>query len=79
MLLPPGGPLLLGLAGALLVHRYRRFGVRLMVVALLLLYGCSIPLSAGLLSRALQSYPPLTPALLQAQPTQAIESSRWMK
>jgi len=58
--LPPGGPLLLGLSGALLYHYRRHLGLRLLLAGSMLAYFTSIPFSAALLNRALQTTPPLT-------------------
>jgi len=58
-LLPPGGPLLLSLSGILLSGHYRRVGLALLVLGTVLSYLLSIPLTANVLSRSLQAYPPL--------------------
>jgi uncharacterized SAM-binding protein YcdF (DUF218 family) len=60
LLLPPGGPLLMGLIGALLWHWRPRPGLVLLLVGAVLSYFCSIPFTASLLNRSLQIYPPLT-------------------
>jgi uncharacterized SAM-binding protein YcdF (DUF218 family) len=61
--------LLLGVAAAVLSLKYRRNGCRLLLTALLALYICSIPLTATLLSRAIQSYHPLPAQIPSASDT----------
>jgi uncharacterized SAM-binding protein YcdF (DUF218 family) len=60
VLLPPGGPLLLGLLGIGLLRRRPRWGQRLLVIGALLGYLCGIPFTASLLNAPLQRDPPLT-------------------
>jgi len=60
LLLPPSGPLLMGLIGALLWRWRPRPGLALLLAGAVLSYFCSIPFTAGLLNRSLQIYPPLT-------------------
>jgi uncharacterized SAM-binding protein YcdF (DUF218 family) len=62
LLLPPGGPLWIGLLGILLWRWRRRLGQRLLVVGVLLGYGLSIPFTASWLNRSLQADPPLAAA-----------------
>ena len=57
--MPPGGPLLLSLSGALLYRHWRRLGLRLLLAGSMLAYVASIPFSAALLNRSLQTMPPL--------------------
>lgn len=59
LLLPPGGPILLGLLGLLLLSVWLRLGMALLAVGALAAYLLSIPLTAGLLNRLGQPYPPL--------------------
>ncbi|MEJ2618879.1 MAG: YdcF family protein [Candidatus Thiodiazotropha sp.] len=58
LLLPPTGPLLLGLVGLLLW--WSAFGRKLVVFALLLQLILSLPITAEYLFNHLQQYPPLT-------------------
>ena len=60
LLLPPGLALLLGLIGLSIVHWRPRSGLVLLSAAALIGYVCSIPLTANLLARTLQTYPALT-------------------
>lgn len=60
LFLPPGAALLISLIGILLLPWRGRSGLILLVIGALLGYVCSIPLTANLLSRSLQTYPPLT-------------------
>ena len=66
LLLPPGGPLLVGLIGALLWRWHPRPAAVLLLAGAISGYLCSIPLTASLISRSLQIYPPLTEQSLQA-------------
>lgn len=63
LLLPPGGPLLLAAAGALLVGRggvrTRRSGWALLIAGLATLWVLATPLVAEGLTRLVQRYPPL--------------------
>ena len=76
LLLPPGGPLLLAIAGACLIARRggaarsRRAGWALLVAGLAALWLLANPLVAEALSRAAQRCPPLD--LGQPVPAQAI-------
>ncbi len=73
LLLPPGGLVILALAGLLLTRtRWRRAGVGLLVGALVLLYLLGTPLVAVLLMRPLDRYPPLDPGTLRPTSTDAI-------
>lgn len=72
LLLPPSGPLLIGLLGALLGRRRRRLGGALLLTGMLSGYLLSIPLTASLLSRSLQVYPPLTEQALSSQRPEVI-------
>lgn len=60
LLLPPGGPLLIGLLGALLWRWRPRPGLALLLTGALSSYLLSIPVTADLLSGSLQTYPPVT-------------------
>ncbi|HRF43177.1 MAG TPA: YdcF family protein [Candidatus Competibacteraceae bacterium] len=62
LLLPPSGPLLISLLGAFL-WRWRSGSV-LLIIGVVSGYLFSIPVTAGLLSRSLQSEPPLIEYLL---------------
>ena len=71
-ILPPGSPLLLGLLGVVLLYRRRKLGITLMVVGLLSAYLLSLPITANLLSSAVQIHPPLNLAELDANDAEAI-------
>lgn len=71
-ILPPGCLLLLGLAGLLLLQRYRRLGRGLLVATLALLYLSSIPLVSDPLLSSLETEPALTAESLQRFHPQAI-------
>ena len=57
-LLPPGINLLLGFVGLLLLFRYRRTGVAVILVSLLGLYALSTPIVANSLSKSLEEISP---------------------
>jgi len=59
LLLPPSGPILLALLALLVLRRWPRRGLSLLVTAVLLIYLSSSPYVANLLTHHLQSYPPL--------------------
>src|SRR6185437_3506386 len=59
LLLPPGGPLLLAILGLLLLRRYRRTGVALLIVAVGALWLLSMPIIADELTLAAERFPPL--------------------
>lgn len=60
LLMPPSGPLLVGLVGVALLRRRRRAAIRLLVAGILLSYIFSIGFTANLLSRLAQCCPPLS-------------------
>jgi uncharacterized SAM-binding protein YcdF (DUF218 family) len=60
LLLPPSGPILLGLVALVLLRWRRAAGITLLVVSVVLTYLCSIGLTANLLSRAVETYEPVT-------------------
>lgn len=64
--------MLLGLLGVLLLRWQRRLGIHLLVAGALLTYGLSIPLTANLLNRSIQSYAPLDEQALREQRPGAI-------
>lgn len=72
LLLPPGGPLLMSLLGALLWRWHPRPGLTLLLTGTVLGYLCSIPFTASLLNRSLQIYPPLTEQVLSSPRPEAI-------
>lgn len=72
LLFPPSGPLLVGLLGCLLYNRRPRSGSRLLLLAVLLLYGCSLPLVSQFGSALLQRDEPLTEAALTEFAPQAV-------
>jgi len=59
LVLPPSGPIFLGLAGLLILAWRRQLGTFLMAAGLASAYLLSIPLTASLLTLAAQPYPPL--------------------
>lgn len=62
LILPPGGPILLGLLGLVLLTSRPRLGLALLAVGVLSAYLLSIPITAVLLNRLSQPYPPLPEA-----------------
>ena len=60
LLLPPSGPILLGLVALALLRWRRAAGSALLVSSVVLSYLCSIGLTANLLSRLVQTYGPVT-------------------
>ena len=66
LLLPPSGPLLLGVTGLLLCRRRPRLGFTLCAVAIGSLWAMSTPIIADALARAAEGYPALDPAHLTA-------------
>lgn len=72
LLLPPGGLLLIGVAGLLVWRRRQRLGIALCAICIAGLWLLSMPLVGENLARAAEGYPALdpahlTPAQLQAQ------------
>ena len=72
LILPPAGPLLLGLVGLCVLPRRRRLAVWCLTVALGSLWAFSLPPVAYGLSRSLQEYPALTLEQLEATTAQAV-------
>ena len=73
LVLPPMGPLLLAMLGALLVRRRRRLGMACLVLGLALLYALSCNAVAVWLARtAVPHYAPLDVATLVSSPAQAV-------
>ena len=70
LLLPPGGPLILGILGLLLL----RFGLgrKLVTLSILLLWAFSMPVTVDLLMAGLEKYPPLTEIELNTHDADAI-------
>lgn len=68
LVLPPGGPLLLGLFGLLLLRRLPRLARAALAVALLVLLALSLPLVSNSLERSAEDYPLLDPARLPEAP-----------
>jgi len=60
LLLPPSGPILLGLVALALLRWRRTAGITLLVSSVALTYLCSIGLTVNLLSRVVQTYGPVT-------------------
>lgn len=71
LLLPPGGPLLIGLAGLLMLRRRPRLGLSLCALSIVGLWLLSTPLIADNLARAAEGYPAVDPAHLAALQKQA--------
>ena len=61
LVLPPGGPLLLAIAGALLARRRPRVAATLLVLGLGSLWLMSLPVVSHLMVRATEHYPGLDP------------------
>ncbi|MDQ2696345.1 MAG: YdcF family protein [Pseudomonadota bacterium] len=72
LMLPPGGPIVLGLLGVIFSLFWLRLGYILMAAGLVLAYAASIPLTASLLNRFVQQHGPLSEATLGAANAQAI-------
>ena len=70
LLLPPGGPVLLGFVGLLLWRL--GFGRKLFVFALLLLWLLSLPVTANLLLAGLERYPALSEAQIRTTDAESI-------
>jgi uncharacterized SAM-binding protein YcdF (DUF218 family) len=66
LLLPPGGPLLIGIAGLLIWRRRARLGIALCTVSIASLWLLSTPLVADHIAIAAQGYPAIDPAHLAA-------------
>ena len=62
LVLPPGGPILLGFLGLTLLRWWPRLGRAIAAAALTVLWLLSMPLVSDLLSLAVEEYPPLTAA-----------------
>jgi uncharacterized SAM-binding protein YcdF (DUF218 family) len=59
LVLPPGGPLLLGFAGLALLKRWPRIARTLIATSLMVLLVLSLPVVADVLTLAVEEYPPL--------------------
>lgn len=70
LILPPGGPLLLAFLGLILWKL--RFGRRIFVLALILLWTLSLPITEKLLLSGLETYPALDEQSLNALEADAI-------
>jgi uncharacterized SAM-binding protein YcdF (DUF218 family) len=70
LILPPGGPILLGLLGLMLVHH--KSGKRLLLIAWTLLLLISLPAVSKLLMAGLESYPTLAQEQLDQLDAEAI-------
>lgn len=64
LVLPPGGPLLLGLLGLLVWWRRPRLGFALCAASIVSLWLLATPLVSDVLARAAEGYPPLDPTHL---------------
>jgi uncharacterized SAM-binding protein YcdF (DUF218 family) len=72
LILPPGGPLVVGLIGLLLALRRPRVGLALCAIAIGSLWILSMPIVADALARAAEAgYPALDPAHLTAEQARA--------
>ena len=72
LLLPPGGPFLISLLGVFLWRWRPRLGLSLLIVGVVAGYLLSIPLTAALFSRSLQTEPPLNEYFLPVHELGAI-------
>lgn len=72
LILPPGGLLLLGLLGLLLLRRHPALGRSMLWGGFGLAWLISTPLMAGLLMQQLQTWPALTDEEITRTPAQAI-------
>jgi uncharacterized SAM-binding protein YcdF (DUF218 family) len=70
LLLPPGGLLLVAIAGLVLLRRYRTAGLTLLIAAVGTLWLLSTPIIADQLTQAAEKFPPL--ALTKPVQAQAI-------
>jgi uncharacterized SAM-binding protein YcdF (DUF218 family) len=70
LILPPGGPLLLAFLGLILWKL--RFGRRIFVIALVLLWALSLPITEKLLLAGLETYPALDEQTLEPIEADAI-------
>jgi uncharacterized SAM-binding protein YcdF (DUF218 family) len=61
LVLPPGGPLIVGALGLALFRRRPRLGRALVGLALGVLLALSLPITATLLTESVERYPPLAP------------------
>jgi uncharacterized SAM-binding protein YcdF (DUF218 family) len=66
LLLPPAGPVLIGLVGVLWLPRNRNVGTRLLLCGVLSSYLLSVGVTAHLLAKAVQTAEPLTAEALRA-------------
>lgn len=71
LLLPPGGLLLIGIAGLVVWRRRKRLGAALCAISIASLWLLSTPLVADNLARATEGYPALDPAHLTPDQSQA--------
>ncbi len=72
LLFPPGLLLLTLLTGLLLLKRFRRIGLALLWVGVVIGYVVSTPFFAQALTGSLETYPPLSAVKLTKSPAQAI-------
>lgn len=71
LLLPPGGPLLLGVAGLVCWLRWPRLGFALCAISIGSLWLLATPFISDALARAAEGYPPLDPGHLTASQASA--------
>jgi len=72
LVLPPGLNVTLALLGGLVLRRWRRLGVSLLVLAFVSLYALSMPVVGRALLAALEVYPPLSDRDLGRRDVEAI-------
>lgn len=70
--LPPGGPLLLIVVGLLVLCRFRRLGVAMILTGATVLTALSLPVTAMLLRGGVEIHPPITEAELSHGGAEAI-------
>jgi uncharacterized SAM-binding protein YcdF (DUF218 family) len=71
LVLPPAGPLIIGVVGLLICLRRARLGFFLCAVAIGALWLLATPIVADALTRAMESYPALDPTHLTAAQSEA--------
>lgn len=71
LILPPAGPLLIGLAGLVSWRRFPRVGLALCATGIVSLWLLATPMVADAISRSTENYPALDPAHLTPSQAQA--------
>ena len=72
LVLPPGLLVVAGLAGLVLYRVKRGLGLALLIIAPVLTWLLSMPLTAAWAARAFEIYPPIDPSALRAEAVEAI-------